>query len=254
MQFMNAPAFKENAKEAMADANLREAMGMLRVGFTARRMEAAAGLAEFDDFRARAKEIKEHTLTNLDTYLELFEENCTAAGGKVHWCPTADDARAAVLEICRSVEAKTVTKGKSMVAEELHLNQFLERNDIRPIETDLGEYIVQLAEEPPSHIIGPAIHKTKDQVSDLFQQHHRQYGMTERQTEPQKMIAEARQVLRQKFQDADVGITGANFLIAETGSTMIVTNEGNGDLTQMLPKVHVVVTSIEKVVPTLEDV
>ncbi|MEQ9640753.1 MAG: lactate utilization protein B [Alphaproteobacteria bacterium] len=170
-----------------------------------------------------------------------------------HGAPPADDARAAILEICRSVNARTVTKGKSMVAEELHLNQFLERNDIRPIETDLGEYIVQLADEPPSHIIGPAIHKTKDQVSDLFQQHHRQYGMSERQTEPQKMIAEARQVLRQKFQDADVGITGANFLIAETGSTMIVTNEGNGDLTQMLPRIHVVVTSIEKVVPTLED-
>jgi L-lactate dehydrogenase complex protein LldF len=253
MQFMNAPAFKENAREALADPNLREAMGMLRVGFTTRRQQAADALPEFDQFRARAREIKDHALANLDTYLELFEQNCTAAGGHVHWCPTADDARAAILEICRKAGARTVTKGKSMVAEELHLNGFLERHDIQPIETDLGEYIVQLAGEPPSHIIGPAIHKTKDQVSDLFQQHHRQYGLTERQTEPQKMIGEARQVLRQKYLDADVGITGANFLIAETGSTIIVTNEGNGDLTQMLPKVHIVVTSIEKVLPTLED-
>jgi L-lactate dehydrogenase complex protein LldF len=192
-------------------------------------------------------------LGSLDHYLEVFEKTCTAAGGQVHWCPTAEDARRVILEICRAAEARTVTKGKSMVAEEIRLNEHLERHGITPIETDLGEYIVQLAEEPPSHIIAPAVHKTREQVSDLFHAHHAQYGKTERQTEPEALIGEAREVLRQKYLDADVGITGANFLVAETGSTVIVTNEGNGDLTQILPKVHLVVASIEKVVPTLED-
>jgi L-lactate dehydrogenase complex protein LldF len=254
MQFMNPGAFKENAKDALADENLRTALNRMNSGMVPRRQEAVAGLPEFEQLRERGREIKNHTLANLDYYLETFEANCTAAGGHVHWAATAEDAREAVLEICRKANARTVTKGKSMIAEEIHLNRFLERNGIEPIETDLGEYIVQLADEPPSHLVGPAIHKTKDQVSDLFLEKHRQYGKTERQTEPTKLIAEAREVLRQKFMDADVGITGANFIVAETGSTIIVTNEGNGDLTQLLPRVHIVVTSIEKAVPTLEDV
>jgi L-lactate dehydrogenase complex protein LldF len=254
MQFMNAPAFKDNAHEALHDANLREALRRMNSGFVPRRQQAVDGLPEFEALRERSRELKDHVLANLDHYLEVFERNCMAAGGKVHWCPTAEDARGIVLELCRKAGAKTVTKGKSMIAEEIHLNPFLERNGITPVETDLGEYIVQLAQEPPSHIIGPAVHKTKDQVSDLFLEHHRKYGKTERQTEAGKLIGEAREILRQKYLDADIGITGANFLIAETGSTVIVTNEGNGDLTQMLPRVHVVVTSIEKVLPTLEDV
>ena len=211
-------------------------------------------LPEFEALRARAREIKDHTLAHLDFYLERFEQTCSDAGGQVHWCATAEDARRTILEICRQSGARTVTKGKSMVAEEIHLNPYLERHGIEPVETDLGEYIIQLAEEPPSHIIGPALHKTVDQVADLFHEHHRPLGKEQRQSEPEALIGEARDVLRQKYFDADVGITGANFLIAESGSTIIVTNEGNGDLTQMLPKVHVVITSIEKVVPTLEDV
>ncbi len=254
MQFMNAPAFKENAREALADDDLQEALGMLKAGFIPRRQAAVDGLPEFEALRERGREIKNHTLAHLDHYLETFERNCTAQGGHVHWAPTAEDARSAVLEICRKANARTVTKGKSMIAEELHLNSFLERHGITPVETDLGEYIVQLAEEPPSHIIGPAIHKTKDQVSELFHEHHAAYGKTERLSEATDLITEAREVLREKYFQADVGITGANFLIAETGSSVIVTNEGNGDLTQMLPRVHVVVTSIEKAVPTLEDV
>jgi len=253
MQFMKPRAFKENAREALADENLRTALERMNSGFIPRRQAAVDSLPEFEALRTRGREIKDHVLNNLDHYLEVFERNCTAAGGHVHWCPTADDARAVILELCRKADARSVTKGKSMIAEEIHLNGFLERQGIEVVETDLGEYIVQLAEEPPSHIIGPAVHKTKDQVSDLFLKHHRKYGKTERQTEPAKMIAEAREVLRQKYLDADVGITGANFLIAGTGSSIIVTNEGNGDLTQLLPKIHVVITSIEKVLPTLED-
>jgi L-lactate dehydrogenase complex protein LldF len=146
-----------------------------------------------------------------------------------------------------------VTKGKSMIAEEVDLNPFLEKNGITPVETDLGEYIIQLAHEPPSHIIGPAIHKTRAQVADLFLEAHRPLGKTRRLELGEEMVAEAREVLREKYLQADVGITGANFLVAETGSTIIVTNEGNGDLTQALPRMHIVLASIEKMVPTLED-
>ena len=245
--------FKENAHRALADPNLRKALSGLGSGFIPRRQAAVDALPEFDALRARGREIKDHVLGHLDHYLEVFEKNCKAAGGQVHWCATAEAAGEAVLAICRRVGAKTVTKGKSMVAEEIGLNRLLEANGITPIETDLGEYIIQLAGEPPSHIIAPAIHKTKEQVGDLFLQHHRRYGKTERLTEPQALTNEAREILRQKYFDADVGITGANFLIAETGGVIIVTNEGNGDLTQLLGKRHIVVTSIEKVLPTLED-
>ena len=254
MQFMNAPAFKENAREALKDENLRSALDRMNAGFIPRRQAAVDALPEFEDLRDRGRELKDHVLNHLDYYLEAFERSCTRMGGQVHWAPTPEDARKTILEICKSVDAKLVTKGKSMIAEEIHLNPFLERHGMTVAETDLGEYIVQLADEPPSHIIGPAVHKTKDQVSDLFQEHHRQYGKTERQTEPAALIGEAREILRQKFLDADVGITGANFLVAETGTSIIVTNEGNGDLTQLLPKVHIVVTSIEKVLPNLNDV
>ncbi len=254
MKFMQPLAFKDNVPDALADENLRESLGKMEPGFVARRRESVEELPEFESLRERGRELKDHALNHLDYYLELFEKNCSQQGGQVHWCSTADDARQAILQICQRVEAKTVTKGKSMVAEEIELNSFLEAHNITPVETDLGEYIIQLADEPPSHIIAPAMHKTKDQVSDLFHQHHPEYGLHERQTEPEKMIDEARQVLRQKYYDADVGITGANFLVAEAGSSIIVTNEGNGDLTQLLGKVHIVITTIEKVMPTLEDV
>ena len=253
MEFMKPDAFKDNARKAIADENLQSAMNMLNASMIPNRQGAVDNLPEFNKLSHRGRELKDEILANLDFYLERFERNCRAAGGRVHWCSTSDEARAAVLEICHSVDAKLVTKGKSMIAEEINLNEFLEQNGITPVETDLGEYIIQLAEEPPSHIIGPAIHKTKDQVSDLFLQHHAKLGRTERQTEPSKMVNEARLILREKYFKAVVGITGANYLIAETGSSIIVTNEGNGDLTQTLPKIHIVVTSLEKVVPTLED-
>lgn len=253
MATMQAPAFKENAAASLQDQHLKSAMEGLKGGMISRRQEMVDGLAEFEDLRERGREIKDHVLAHLDLYLEEFADRCEAAGGHVHWCSTAEDARSAILKICRDAGAKTVTKGKSMIAEEIHLNQFFEENDIQPVETDLGEYIVQLAEEVPSHIIAPAIHKTKDQVSDLFQHHHRETNAGIRLTEPHDLINEAREILRDKYFAAEVGITGANFLVAETGTSVIVTNEGNGDLTQSLAKVHIVVTSIEKVVPTLDD-
>ncbi|MGP1253965.1 MAG: LutB/LldF family L-lactate oxidation iron-sulfur protein [Kiloniellales bacterium] len=246
-------SFKDNAHEALNDEQLRRALDNMKEGFIAKRAKAAARLPEFDALRDQARDIKDHTLENLDAYLELYAEKVEAVGGTVHWCATADDARKAVVDICQAVGAKTVTKGKSMIAEELALNEHLEANGLVPIETDLGEYIIQLRKEPPSHIIAPAIHLNKEQVASDFRAAHNDLPADRQLEEPQQLVAEARAVLRQKYLDADVGITGANFLIAETGTSIIVTNEGNGDLTQSLPKVHIVVASIEKIVPSLED-
>jgi L-lactate dehydrogenase complex protein LldF len=246
-------AFKENAADALGNANLQQALQLMRAGFPGRRAAVIAKLPEFDALRDEAKAIKDHVLAHLDFYLETFERNVVAQGGQVHWCRTPQEARETVLALCRRLEAKTVTKGKSMIAEEIALNDFLEGNGITPIETDLGEYIIQIRKEYPSHIIAPAIHLVKKQVADSFRETHRDLDPNRLLEEAPALVAEARQVLRQKFQSADVGITGANFCIAETGSTIIVTNEGNGDLTQTLTKAHIVLASLEKLVPTLED-
>ena len=171
----------------------------------------------------------------------------------MHWCATADEARDAVLEICRAAGARTVTKGKSMISEELGINDHLERHGITPVETDLGEYIIQLRHELPSHIIAPAFHLNREDWEDSFRKSHTDLPADRVFHERRDILTEARTKLRQKFLAADVGITGANFLIAETGSSVIVTNEGNGDLTQTLPRVHIVLASIEKMVPTIED-
>ena len=245
--------FPGRARAALENRELAQAMARARPGFVDRRRAVVEALPEYAALRRAARELKEHTLQHLDYYLERFEARVREHGGHVHWASTPAEARGIILDICRAAGAKQITKGKSMVAEEIALNEALETAGFEPIETDLGEYIIQLANEPPSHIIAPAIHKTKDQISDLFHTHHAQYGRNERLTEPTALVSEARAVLREKFQSADVGITGANFLVAETGSSVIVTNEGNGDLTNTLPRVHIVTAGIEKVVPTLED-
>lgn len=246
-------AFKENARSALGDAQLRKALGNMKAGFQDKRAQTIGKLPEWERLRDEGKRIKDDVLRNLDIYLEAFEGKVTADGGHVHWARTAAEAREAVHDICRRAGARTVTKGKSMVAEEIGLNDYLEARGLTAIETDLGEYIIQLRNELPSHIIAPAIHLTKEQVAESFFQHHEGFDPARKLEEPRALTDEARAVLRQKFLSADVGITGANFLIAETGSTVIVTNEGNGDLTQALPRVHVVVASLEKIVPTLED-
>lgn len=245
--------FVGRSSKGLKDTELQKSLTRFQTGFSSKRTEAVAKLPEFEDLRDIAIEIKNNTLENLDFYLEYFAEQVEAGGGHVHWCENPEDARQTILEICKEADARTVTKSKSMIGEEIGLNSFLEENDIAPIETDLGEYIVQLAEEYPSHIIAPAVHKTKDQVADLFYSHHKNKGAKRRLEGVQELVDEARKMLRQKFLSADVGITGANFLVAETGTTTIVTNEGNGDLTQILPKTHVVLATLEKVVPTLND-
>jgi L-lactate dehydrogenase complex protein LldF len=245
--------FAEKSTEAMADTELQEALGILRTHSIPNRNKAAAGLPEFEALRDRARDLKNHILGHLDQYLLQFEEQVQKAGGHVHWCADAETARNLVLDLCRKAGAKTVTKGKTMVGEEIGINDFLEKNGIEPVETDLGEYIIQLRHETPSHIIGPALHVTKRQVEETFRKAHTDLEAGRNLEEASSLMAEARAKLRARFLAADVGITGANFLIAETGSTVIVTNEGNGDLTQTLPKMHIVLASIEKVVPTIED-
>ena len=245
--------FKTNAEQALLDSQLQSALDKAGSGFIERRRAAVTALPEFEQLRASARQIKEHTLSHLDEYLLQFEQQVKANGGQVHWASTPKQATDLVVDLCREAKATKVTKGKTMVGEEVGLNEALEAAGISPVETDLGEYIIQLAEEPPSHIIAPAIHKTREQITSLFKQHHARYGLTQPLETVPAIVDEARQVLRQEFIQAEVGITGANLLIAESGSTVLVTNEGNGDLTASLPRVHIVIASIEKVVPTLED-
>ncbi len=247
------PRFKDNVKRALVDENLQSALKTARVGFTTKRAKAAGAVPEFDALRDAARDLKNRTLANLDLYLEEYEMQVTRAGGQVHWAETAEDAQRIVLEICRSVGAKSVNKGKTMISEECGINDFLEENGIRPVETDLGEYIIQLRGEMPSHIIGPAVHVTVPQVRENFREAHTHLPPDRDLEGLDKLLLEARGVLREKYFQAEVGITGANMLIAETGQSVIVTNEGNGDLSQSLPKVHIVMASLEKLVPTLED-
>jgi L-lactate dehydrogenase complex protein LldF len=248
-------AFKEAAAKGLANADLQRALLKLKNEFRAKRVQAVNRLPEFEALRDEAKALKDHVLANLDFYLERFEANVVARGGRVHWCADAATARETVLAICRQAGVKTVTKGKSMIGEEIAINDHLMANGIRPVETDLGEYIIQLRGEPPSHITAPAVHLVKRQWTETFRASHTTPDLAPDRPldEPREILDEARAMLRRSFFSAEVGITGANFLIAETGSTVIVTNEGNGDLTQTMAGTHIVLASIEKVVPTLED-
>ncbi|MFV0297782.1 MAG: LutB/LldF family L-lactate oxidation iron-sulfur protein [Hyphomicrobiaceae bacterium] len=251
---VTALAFKSNVKAALKDDQLQRALSGLPAGLVAQRAAARDRLPEFEELREIGRDIRNHALAHLDLYLEAWEDKAKAAGAKVHWAPTAADARDIVAGICRDAKARLVTKGKSMVTEEIGLNQHLEEQGLEVVETDLGEYLVQIRKETPSHIIAPAIHLTEAQIEADFRAHHTHLPKDRPLDEPVKIVGEAREILRERFIKADVGITGANFLVAETGSSIIVTNEGNGDLTQSLARVHVVVTTIDKVVPTLEDV
>ncbi len=241
------------ARKALADSELQTVLDAIRQLFPLARRAAVEALPEFDSLRDDAVALKDHTLAHLDVYLELFEEKVRANGGTVHWARTAEEARGIVLGICRAENAATVIKGKSMVTEEIDLNEHLEANGIGITETDLGEYIIQLRGERPSHIIGPALHLSPAQVADTFRDKHGDLDAARALDDPQSLLNEARQVLRERFFTADLGITGANFLIAETGQAVIASNEGNGGLSMTLPQTHIVVASIEKVVPTLND-
>ena len=245
--------FKSNVQTAIQDEVLKGAMGKLTGSLGPNRTKAVGKVPEFDAIRDHGIAIKMHTLDHIDQYLEEFEQNVVANGGHVHWCADEDSARQTILDICRQQNVKTVTKGKSMVTEELGLNNFLDQHGILPLETDLGEYIIQLRGESPSHIIAPASHLLQEQVRETFFDAHDHLDPNRPMDTPEALTEEARKELREKYGAADAGITGANFMIAETGSTIIVTNEGNGDLTQTLAKTHIVVASMEKIIPTMDD-
>lgn len=202
-----------------------------------------------DFAREKAKNIKWKAVESLDWQLERFENNFLRRGGKVIWAEDADQACEAILKICQEKNCKTLVKSKSMVTEEIHLNEFLEKNNIESVETDLGEYIQQLDGEPPYHIVTPAMHKSKEDVAKVFHEHLN----TPLDLTPEQLTLVARDRLRKKYTEAEVGITGANFIIAETGSIAITENEGNARLSASWPKTHIVVTGIEKVIPRLQD-
>ncbi len=245
--------FKQNISVALEDIQLQQALRGVQEGFVGKRADVVAALSEFENLRDQGKAIRNHGLDNLDEYLLQYESSVQKRGGQVHWAENAEQACDIVRDICKRAEAKLVIKGKSMISEEIALNEALEADGLDVVESDLGEYILQLAKEPPSHIIAPAIHKTKAQISELFYNAHRKLGYSKKLDTVPDLVNEAREVLRSKYLEADIGITGANFLVAETGSNIIVTNEGNGDLSCTLPRVHIVTASIDKVVPTLDD-
>jgi len=245
--------FTSNAHEALLDKTLQTALLRIQPGFVDRRRTALDGLTNAGELRERGRAIKERVLASLDEYLLEFEANVKAHGGHVHWARTAQEANDIIVGLCKDVNAKSVIKGKSMVGEETGLNDALEAEGMETVETDLGEYIIQLAKEPPSHIIAPAIHKTRGQIADLFRRFHDPQQYHGELDSVADIVNEARAVMREKYLAADVGITGANFLVAETGSTVLVTNEGNGDLCSSLPDTHIIITGIEKVIPTLND-
>ena len=241
--------FKENVREALAEPELKVALVRTTTLLRDRRAQVLADYPEFEAAREAARRIKDHTLKYLDHYLERFEAAALASGAQVHWARTPEEACAAVIAICRAHGAKSVTRSKSMLGEEIGIVEALEAAGIERVETDLGEHIVQLAGERPSHIVMPAMHKTHEQVARLFEAEH---AMPPPGPEIADLVESARHELRPKYVAADVGISGANFLIAETGSTVTVTNEGNAELTTALPKVHIVTAGIEKLVPSAE--
>ena len=249
-----AHRFPEAARAALGDARLQSALKHLKEGFQVKRADALAGLFDVEGLRESARAIRAHALSHLDELLVQFEARVTASGGHVHWARDAAEARDVVTAILKERGAHAVTKGKSMVTEEIELNPHLEKNGITPIETDLGEYIIQLRKERPSHIVAPAFHLHRSQVEKNFRESHRHLDANRDLDNRPALVAEARAIMRKYFEAADAGITGANFLVADTGTAIIVTNEGNGDLTRLLPKTHIVVTAIEKVVPSLKDV
>ncbi len=241
--------FKENARAALADAVLKVAIDRTTGTAERKRAAAIAEFAEFDATRERSRRIKDHVIANLEHYLLAFERNAHASGAKVHWASTAGEACEIVVRICRDAGAKIATRSKSMLGEEIGLPHALGEAGIERVETDLAEHIIQLADERPSHIIWPAMHRTREQIAVLFKARHRQPPNAD---EPGAMVESARRELRQKFLSADVGIAGANFLVADTGAVCTVTNEGNAELTTTPPRVFIVTAGIEKLVPSTD--
>ena len=245
-----APAFIDFEKYSEhVPASIPAAVQQATNRFVAGRAARAAELPQWEQLRQIGSDIRLHTIENMDVYLTRLEQKVVSAGGYVHWAETAEDAQRIVLQIAKEHKVKKVVKSKSMATEEIHLNRFLELADIEAIETDLGEYIIQLAGTGPSHIIVPAVHLKKEEIAALFSEKLHM----DAPTDPVELARIAREVLREKFLNAEMGISGGNFLVAETGTLVMVTNEGNGRMCTTMPDLHVAVVGIDKVIPDWES-
>ena len=243
--------FTKNVAQALNDQQLRRNLKSAMSSLSLKRKAVFPDQEEFEQLRSLGHAIRKRSLSKLPELLEQLEQQCTANGIQVHWAETTAEANQIFLEIIRRQQATRVIKGKSMVSEEMHLNRFLEDNGIEAMETDLGEYIIQLDHETPSHIIVPAIHKNKDQIARLF---HEKIPNTPYTEVVEELNAIARQTLRRKFFGGEIGVSGVNFAVAETGTLCLVENEGNGRMCTTVPPVHIAVMGLEKVVEKLEDV
>lgn len=240
--------FTQNVKEALAQPNLKSVIRRTTDKAEAKRAEAIANFPGFENARIQGQKVKDHTIKYMAHYLAEFEKNATAQGAVVHWASNGEEASRIVLDICRQHESKRVTRSKSMLGEEIGLSHALDNAGIDRVETDLAEHIIQLAGDPPSHIVWPAMHRSREDVIKLFRENHKDPTYSEEITE---LVRSARRDLRTKFLTADIGISGSNFLLADSGSTCTVTNEGNAELTTTPPKVHIVTAGIEKLVPSM---
>lgn len=241
--------FATKSKEKSGDRDHRRTINFNIGKYNAVVPQGKSQFAELSQARERAKNTKWRAIESLDYHLELFEKNITKRGAKVIWVENAEQANEEILKICKEKNCRTLVKSKSMVTEEIHLNDFLSKNNIESVETDLGEYIQQLDDEPPYHIVTPAMHKSKEDVARLFAD---KLG-TDPSLSPEELTLVAREKLREKYVQAEVGITGANFIIADIGAIAVTENEGNARLSCAWPKTHIAVVGIEKVIPSIND-
>ncbi|MED4072412.1 LutB/LldF family L-lactate oxidation iron-sulfur protein [Priestia endophytica] len=242
--------FKERVGDGLQDDFMRSAVSSAQERLRARRLHAAQELGHWEEWRSLGEEIRKHTLDYLDYYLEMLSDNVAKRGGHVFFAKTSEEANEYIQNIVKRKEAKKIVKSKSMVTEEISMNEGLESIGCEVIETDLGEYILQLDEhDPPSHIVAPALHKNKEQIREVFKE-KLSYLKSEK---PEELALHAREMLRKEFLKADIGITGCNFAIAESGSIGLVTNEGNARLVSSIPKTQITVMGMERIVPTFEE-
>lgn len=243
-------AFKERIGEGLEDAVMRGAVSSAQERLYKRRLTASEELGNWEKWRELGEEIRQHTLTHLDDYLYQLSESVSTRGGHVFFAKTKEEASAYIQDVAQKKAAKKIVKSKSMVTEEIEMNQALEEIGCEVVESDLGEYILQVDDhEPPSHIVAPALHMTKEQIREVF---HEKLGYEMSET-PEEMTNFVRAILREKFLEADIGVTGCNFAVANTGSICLVTNEGNADLVTAIPKTHIAVMGMERLVPTMEE-
>ena len=242
------PMTSQGMKKTLADEPLQLAV-YANTGRLVDKRKSAIEIPDFQELRTQANRIKAHTVENLDWYLEEFERNVEAHGGKVVWCETGQDVADFVLKLAKERGLKLIVKSKSMTTEEIDFNERVEHHGLEAVETDLGEYIIQLAHQRPYHIVAPMLHMTRYEVADVFT---KKLGI-ERETVPENQTMIARRVLREKFLAADIGITGANFLVADSGAVVVVENEGNARLSSSAPKIHIAIAGIEKLIPRAQD-